>query len=245
MELPEENALENRKIQINVNGIARFIPALHSEWTIVSREWISYNQPPKVSELSLPGFKDNWLTRSDLIIDDLKALLSFPYHVFWSQMKYDRDLHKNLGRLLKRLPRPHDRSAIYPDEDVQSKCAEILRLSFFVFLRMSTRKESTANFMSAKFFSDLIYNDFLFDIARVLDICAIYYEGNQRLLKKMIEHLFTVQPKYLNDLKSCSQTIVESVNNATTMLENYLQSRQSLNSNEFEDVTLYATGLFI
>ena len=244
MDQAEENALENRKIQINVNGIARFIPALHSEW-IVSKEWITYIQPPKMSELTLPGFKDNWLTRSDLVVDDLKALLSFPYHVFWSQMKYDRDLHKSLGRLLKRLPRPHDRNAIYPDEEVLSKCAEILRLSFLVFLRMSTRKESASNFMSARFFSDLIYNDFLFDIARVLDICAIYYEGNHRLLKKMIDHLFQVQPKYLNDLKNCSQTIVESVQNATAMLEKYLQSRQSLGDIEFEDVTLYATGLLM
>ena len=108
---------------------------------------------------------------------------------------------------------------------------------------MSTRKESSQDYMSLSYFSNMIYNDFLFDIPKILDICVIFYEGNPNLVSKMIENLFTNQPKYLHDLKSCSKTIVETVTNITEKLEEYLQSRKNVGSGEFEDMILYATDL--
>ena len=61
----------------------------------------------------------------------------------------------------------------------------------------------------------------------------------------MIENLFSSQPKYLDDLKLCSKSIMESVNTVTLKIEEYLQSRQSLATNEFEDLILYATDLVL
>ena len=120
----DENALENQKKKINVNGIGRLIPALHSEW-ILPREWISYIPPPNPdSELYLPGAKETWIERINLVIDDLKTILRCPYHVFWSQIKFDRDLHKTMSQLLKRLPRVHDKYAVYPDQEIQGSGSE-------------------------------------------------------------------------------------------------------------------------
>ena len=240
-----ENALENRKIQVKVNGIGRSIPALHAE-SMIRREWVTFIGPPDPEqELKVPGAKELWLDRCELVLEDLKFLLKSPYHVFWSQIRFDCDLHAALGRLLKRLPRFHDRYAVYPDQHIHDHLITLRRYSFHVFLRMSTRKETLDDYMSPEFFSDMVYNNFLLDIPKIFDITGIFYDGNQKLVAKMIENLFSSQPKYLDDLKLCSKSIMESVNTVTLKIEEYLQSRQSLATNEFEDLILYATDLVL
>ena len=240
-----ENLLENRKIQVQVNGIGRSIPALHAE-SMIRREWVTFIGPPDPEqELKVPGAKELWLDRCDLVLDDLKFLLKSPYHVFWSQIRFDCDLHASLGRLLKRLPRFHDKYAVYPDEEIHDHITQVCSYSFHVFLRMSTRKETLNDYMSIEFFSEMIYNNFLLDIPKIFDICSIFYDGNQKLLAKMIENLFSSQPKYFDDLKLCSKSIMESVSTLSIKIEEYLQSRQSLATNEFEDLIMYATDLIL
>ena len=41
----DEGPLENRKLNINVNGIGRLLPALHAEW-MMTKEWVTYSPPP-------------------------------------------------------------------------------------------------------------------------------------------------------------------------------------------------------
>ena len=213
MDLP----LEDRKIPIHVNGILRSVSALHTEW-LLPREWVSYVTPPEpLEELPIVGAKDTWLQHSQLVIDDLHTLLSTPYHVFWSHVCYDKDLLKHLGRLLKRLPRPHDKIGLanYPDDEIKRQLAAILTLSFHTVLRMSTYKESKEDFMSKSFFAKLVYENFVLDVPKILDICSLYSHGNGKLVKKLVGNLFDCQPKYLNDFRLCSSTMIDAFQQVT------------------------------
>ena len=58
--------------------------------------------------------------------------------------------------------------------------------------------------MSPEAYGDTIYNFFLFDVPRLLDICAVYGGSNRRLTTKMVENIFSKQTKYCKDL---SQTV--------------------------------------
>lgn len=39
-------------------------------------------------------------------------------------------------------------------------------------------------------FGEIIYNNFLFDIPKILDLCVLFGKGNSQLLHKMIGELF-------------------------------------------------------
>lgn len=62
--------------------------------------------------------------------------------------------------------------------------------------------------MTQKLFADLVYNNFLFDIPRMMDLCTLYnVPDNQPLLTKMISSLFSCQPRFFDDLSIAAQTI--------------------------------------
>ena len=238
-------ALESRKLQINVNGIARTIPALHAEW-MLPRDWVSYTTPPDPkSELEIPGAKSTWIERANLLIDDLRTLLSMEYNVFWSHVVFDRTFLKNLSRLLKRLPRPHDRHFVYPDADISKSIKEIMSFSFHVILRLSTFKESKKDFMSSDFYARTVYDNFIFDVPKILDICSVYQYGNKTLVAKLIGNVMKAQPQFLNDLKLCSNHIIEAFQRIVQETENLLRShsREFHISSEFENLIFSSVDL--
>ena len=78
---------------------------------------------------------------------------------------------------------------------------------------MSTLKESDENYMSKGLFSKLIYDNYLFDIPRLMDICSLYgLPENRPLLKKMLDNIFHSQPKFFDDLKHAAKTVFEVSN---------------------------------
>ena len=84
------------------------------------------------------------------------------------------------------------------------------RLFFLVCLRSSTHRESPTNFIEGKIFGDILYENYIFDIPRLLDICVLYGHGNDAaLVSKMIGNIFQQQPKYSDDLRAIVPTVEE------------------------------------
>ncbi|XP_066871264.1 activating signal cointegrator 1 complex subunit 2 isoform X9 [Kogia breviceps] len=87
------------------------------------------------------------------------------------------------------------------------------RSVFLTFLRMSTHKESRDHFISPSAFGEILYNNFLFDIPKILDLCVLFGKGNSPLLQKMIGNIFLQQPSYYNDLDETMPTILQVFSN--------------------------------
>nr|XP_048305877.1 activating signal cointegrator 1 complex subunit 2 isoform X3 [Myodes glareolus] len=87
------------------------------------------------------------------------------------------------------------------------------RSVFLTFLRMSTHKESKDHFISPSAFGEILYNNFLFDIPKILDLCVLFGKGNSPLLQKMIGNIFIQQPSYYNDLDETVPTILQVFSN--------------------------------
>ena len=120
----------------------------------------------------------------------------------------------NLGQLLQRLPRQHDYEQLdqYPSSEIRSIVSKIAKKTFLVFLRLSTHKESKDFHITPSVFGKIIYDNFLFDVPRLLDICVLFYNDNPSLVEKMIGNVIKqAEGRYDNDLKQSAHTIREAL----------------------------------
>ncbi|XP_044144456.1 activating signal cointegrator 1 complex subunit 2 [Bufo gargarizans] len=185
-------------------GKLRTLPALHPS-RVAARHFIVYTPPP---ESCSPASLEEFLERVDFILKDLKWLLALPHDLFWCQVTYDESLQKCLDSFLSCAPRRYDRHIPFPPA-VQRVHEELYRHVFLAFLRMATHKESKDHHITPSLFGEILYNNFLFDIPKLLDICVLFGKGNSAILQKMIGNIFQQQPSYYQDLDDSVPTLLQ------------------------------------
>ena len=62
--------------------------------------------------------------------------------------------------------------------DVNSCQMLLHRLFFLVCLRSSTHHESSTDLIDSKVFGDILYENYIFDIPRLMGICIVYGRGS-------------------------------------------------------------------
>ncbi|KAM6318125.1 activating signal cointegrator 1 complex subunit 2 isoform 3-T3 [Podargus strigoides] len=195
-------------------GKLRTLPALCSGFLQhpeikADRSFVLYRPPPAVRD---PALVEEFLERAKFIADDLNWLLALPHDKFWCQVIFDETLQKCLDSYLCYAPRKFDALLdCHPEVNDMQQCLH--RSVFLTFLRMSTHKESKDHFITPSVFGEIIYNNFLFDIPKILDLCVLFGKGNGLLLQKMIENIFTQQPSYFSDLDETLPTVLQVFNN--------------------------------
>ncbi|XP_063310818.1 activating signal cointegrator 1 complex subunit 2 isoform X1 [Pelobates fuscus] len=187
-----------------MTGKLRSLPALDPK-RAVSRHFVLYLPPPA---LCSPALLEEFLERSEFIIQDLRWLLALAHDLFWCQVIYDESLQKCLDSFLSNCPRSYDPHPPFPPA-VQQVQSELHRCVFLTFLRMSTHKESKDHHITPSVFGEIIYNNFLFDIPKLMDICVLFGKGNSALLQKMIDNIFRHQPSYYQDLDDSVPTLLQ------------------------------------
>lgn len=190
-------------------GSTEAFPALHPHWVSKSR-FVAYLPPPDND--SDQGQTGEWLERLQYLATDLHWLLQLSHHRFWCQVIFDESLHQVLESFLRFAPRSHDAFFELPG-DTDNLHDRVTHLVFLAYLRMATYKESKENWMTPEVFGEIIYENFLFDIPKMLDLCAIYGHSNLALLSKMVGSVFSHQPHYLKDLKDAVPTVLQVLSN--------------------------------
>ncbi|TEA23520.1 hypothetical protein DBR06_SOUSAS910215, partial [Sousa chinensis] len=189
-------------------GKLRTSPALHPEQK-ADRYFVLYKPPPKDN---IPALVEEYLERATFVANDLDWLLALPHDKFWCQVVFDETLQKCLDSYLHYVPRKFD-DWVAPAPEVVDMEKRLHRSVFLTFLRMSTHKESKDHFISPSAFGEILYNNFLFDIPKILDLCVLFGKGNSPLLQKMIGNIFLQQPSYYNDLDETMPTILQVFSN--------------------------------
>ncbi|XP_054852381.1 activating signal cointegrator 1 complex subunit 2 [Eublepharis macularius] len=191
-----------------LTGKLKTLPALHPEKK-TERSFVLYKPPPKSRD---PALLEEFLERARFIADDLDWLLALPHDKFWCQVVFDETLQKCLDSYLRHAPRKFD-MAVDLAPEVNDLTKHLHRNVFLTFLRMSTHKESKDHFITPSVFGEILYNNFLFDIPKILDLCVLFGKGNSALLHKMIENIFIQQPSYFNDLDEIVPTVLQVFSN--------------------------------
>ncbi|KAK3769238.1 hypothetical protein RRG08_005185 [Elysia crispata] len=237
-------ALDKQEVSIENRAS---VSALHPS-RIDDMVFVRYTAPP--SDPNDRAEYDAWLERVNFLCDDLHWLLQQSHDKFWCQVVFDERLHKALDSFLLYCPRGHDISEPLPEIGMQGQL-ELCRLVFLTYLRMSTHKESKDHFITPEIFGEILYNNFLFDIPKILDICSLFGKANGPLLSKMVGNIFTQQPKYTDDLRDTMPTILQVFSNiaarcgilletpGTTPQKLTNQEAMTLTAPDLQDVLLY------
>ncbi|CAF3453483.1 unnamed protein product [Rotaria sp. Silwood1] len=156
---------------------------------------------------------EQWIERMTFICDDLTWLLQQNHIKFWCEVAFNKDFHSMLDSYLRYAPRPqrtisiNNYSSIINGKELEEKLS---RLIFMCILRLSTHKESSENFFTPQGFGHVIYDNYIFDIPRLFDICSLYAVNNKELLSKMIGNIFKQQEAYTKDLHDAIKSIKDS-----------------------------------
>lgn len=57
-------------------------------------------------------------------------------------------------------------------------------------------------------YQGLVYNNWLFDIAKMYDLIAVYGQSNRDLVKSILESVFENDKRYVQDFKDGVDTII-------------------------------------
>jgi len=73
----------------------------------------------------------------------------------------------------------------------------LLRSVLKLFYRLSKPVESDTNYFPLNVYQELVYNNWIFDIAKLYDIIAIYGHSNPMLVKSIVESVFENDKRYV------------------------------------------------
>ena len=164
---------------------------------------------------SLRDDQELWFRSLETLRDDVIILLKLPLNRFWSQVIFDPKFHILIDSFLKLTPVIMEES---PDILKYDLFQSFLEVMFKVFLRMGTNREAqyTKNRTFPDFttnaFADLLYDNYLFDLPKILDLCFIY-SSNRQLLGEMFEGIFRKQNKYFYDIQEMLRTSLTLLQN--------------------------------
>ncbi|XP_065051229.1 activating signal cointegrator 1 complex subunit 2-like isoform X2 [Rhopilema esculentum] len=220
------------------------------------RHFIKYTPPPahpSDCESCPSDLNDEileWKERMKYIHEDMDWLLRLGTEEFWKQITQDETFSHSYDSFWQCCPRPYDL------QDVPSQCLriqdEIRKLSLLLFLRIcdSTSLDGKANISHAS----LLYDNFLLDVPKVIDICSIYNNvsvDTKHLISNALEAAFKKQQGYWNDLDVAIDTIFhtfESIAERFTLLDDdddhlpkqiSTQGKTGYSSDDVIDVIVY------
>ena len=147
-----------------------------------------------------------------LMAADCEWLVSLPFHRFWSQCAFDPTINTFIDSYLQHATRPGNIPSNTHD-DVRSGEMSLYRAVLIVLVRLSSNHETSDQYLKPSTYAALIYDKWLFDVPRFIDVCTLYGKTNQPLVSSMLTSIATLQPKYVEtDLPDMAQSLLSLLN---------------------------------
>lgn len=181
---------------------------------VESRNFLTFSMPSN-AQIEDKGELNSWLEAMMFIFEDVKWLLSLDVIPFWNQVIYDESWPLCFDSFLQKAPR------LYDLENISDSCkvplSKIARLLLLAVKRMSINSEDQNNCFSKEKFGELIYESYLFDAAKLLDISSIYYNEEDNnlctVIEEIYENIFKCQPNYFGDMSHAVNSMMDTITN--------------------------------
>uniref|UniRef100_A0A182JZX9 CUE domain-containing protein n=1 Tax=Anopheles christyi TaxID=43041 RepID=A0A182JZX9_9DIPT len=233
--------LNLKKIAHMENGIQRSVAALHTTWKD-GRCFTKYtaflvNGEETVADAML----EQWANETEWFIKDMKHLLHLDYHNFWSTIVYNTTALESVVSFMQNaLPyylvpvlKTLDNERILPLYTTTH--AHV----FKVICRLTTLRESKTCWMEPEFYGKLVYKHFIITVPFLFDLISVYSRDNDEHIRRILESVLKLQPKYVHDLKHGLSYLLNAFNIIQTRCESELADA-TVSEATLNDLTLYA-----
>ncbi|XP_076680827.1 activating signal cointegrator 1 complex subunit 2 isoform X2 [Andrena cerasifolii] len=213
-ENPKLLPLEDLKLKTSTGGVVEHVDALSKRW-VDERYFLHYEAPVLYDDkgAEIAGAKEHWMEIVRYMIDDLRWLLSLPFYRFWSNIAFNTSILNALVSFLQEAP-PFYALEYFPNSPEMLELLQALhRYVLMAFTRFVTNKEDPKEHMSRPFLGNLLYENYIFTVPIIFDLCQLYGRENPKIMKKILNCLFTLEPKYNNDLKKTVPRLIEALEN--------------------------------
>ncbi|XP_051174553.1 activating signal cointegrator 1 complex subunit 2 [Leptopilina boulardi] len=217
---PECKPLEDLQLTLKNEGIPELVSALNKRW-VVDRYFLYYEAPifNDSNDHEIVGAKEHWMEIVNYIIDDLIWLLKLPYFRFWSNIIHNTSIMEMLISFLQEAP-PYYALDDFPNShDVREILNKLRHYVLLIFARLVTNKESSEEFMTRLYHGNLLYDNFIFTVPIILDLCQQYGRENKKTIDKLLKTLFILQPLYRDDFKRAISFFVQVFSNLERRFE--------------------------
>ncbi|XP_076292239.1 activating signal cointegrator 1 complex subunit 2 isoform X2 [Lasioglossum baleicum] len=238
-ENPECLPLEQLKLKIKSDGVVEYDDALSNRWAD-DRYFLHYEAPDIYNEdgSEIIGAKERWVKIVEFMINDLKWLLSLPFFRFWSNVVYNKSILDALVSVLQEAP-PFYALENFPNCPLMQGLLETIRYYVLVFFtRLITNKESPEEYINHGYLGNLLYEKYMFTVPIIFDLCQLYGRENGKVMKKILQCLFELEPQYNNDLKKAVPCLIEALENVERKFDHSIGH----NSNEAVSLSQKNTG---
>ncbi|XP_011148147.1 activating signal cointegrator 1 complex subunit 2 isoform X2 [Harpegnathos saltator] len=217
---PECIPLEMLKLHIKSDGVIIAVEALSPKWT-EKRYFLHYEAPEIYDEngSEIVGYKEYWIELINYIIEDLTWLLNLPFYRFWSNVIYNTSIIDTLVSFLQEAP-PFYALETFPAIPEMLEALEKLRYNvLMIFIRLVTNKESLTEYIQHPYLGNLLYNNYIFTVPIIFDLCQLYGRENDKLIEKILHNIFSMQPLYNDDLEKSVPCLIKALKNVEQKFE--------------------------
>lgn len=244
-ENPDCVPLEELRLNIKNDGVIVAINALNAKWAD-ERYFLHYKVPEIYNDdgSEIVGAREYWIEVTSYIIEDLNWLLDLPFYRFWSNIVYNTSIMDSLVSFLQEAPLFYALEN-FPNEPGMFETLEKLRYNvLMIFARLATNKESSTEYMNRPFLGNLLYDNYIFTIPIIFDLCQLYGRENAKVIEKIIYSIFTLQPMYNDDLKKSVMCLIKAFENVERRFKDRLDSATEAvalteRANDSIEMTLY------
>lgn len=94
------------------------------------------------------------------------------------------------------------------NHQIKEAMNKTLNLVLRIYYRMSLSMETDENYFSLEFYQKMVYDNWMFDMAKLIDIAAVYGKSNEETVHQIINNLFENDKRYVQDFKECVDLLV-------------------------------------
>lgn len=143
---------------------------------------------------------------------------------FWSNVVSNPAIMDTAVSFLQEAP-PYYALDNFPTDPEMRQFLEKLRHNVLVmFARLVTNKESPAEHMTRSYHAKLMYNNYIFTIPILMDLCQQYGRDNKKTIQKILNCVFTIQPLYKDDLSKAVTFLVQVMRQSISVSTNAYQN---------------------
>ena len=91
----------------------------------------------------------------------------------------------------------HEGGVLTTPKKVRNTLNRLLLVVLKIFYRLSKPVESDKEYFPLQFYQEMVYNRWIFDIAKLYDLIAVYGESNPQTVKSIVEGVFENDKRYV------------------------------------------------